>query len=150
MVYYKDETVKTNRLVMGLSFPQLGGVQPGHPCTGDLVRLGKEGGGDDWEVAWGKEGVEEYETAKYSNATNNDAPDNEKFEIKAEGEAEIIIISPNSMDEEDKDSTNCDDDATKSDVFNEENFKINIEAEGTENPNFRGWFVTFATGHSGL
>ena len=26
---------------------KLGGVQPGHPCTGDLVRLGEEGGGGD-------------------------------------------------------------------------------------------------------
>ena len=47
----------------------------------------------------GKEGVEEYETANYSNATNSDAPDDEKFEIKTEGEAEIITISPNMMDE---------------------------------------------------
>ena len=96
---------------------KLGGVQPDHPVEVIL---------SDWErkeveemiekLLGGKEGVEEYETAKYSNATNNDAPDAEKFEIKAEGEAEIIIITPNSMDEEVKDSTICDDDATKSDV----------------------------------
>ena len=89
----------------------------------------------------GKEGVEEYETANYSNATNNDAPDDEKFEIKTEGEAEIITISPNVMDEEDKDSTSYDDDATKSDVCDEENLKMNIEAEGTENPNLRERWV---------
>ena len=86
----------------------------------------------------GKEGVEEYETANYSNATNSDAPDNEKFEIKTEGEAEIITISPDVMD---KESTSYDDDATKSDVCDEENFKMNIEAEGTENPNFRERWV---------
>ena len=85
----------------------------------------------------GKEGVEEQETANYSNATNSDAPDDEKFEIKTEGEAEIITISPNVMDEEEKDSTSYDDDATKSDVCDQENFKINIEAEGTENSHFR-------------
>ena len=86
----------------------------------------------------GKEGVEEYETANYSNATNSDAPDNEKFEIKTEGEAEIITISPDVMD---KESTSYDDDATKSDVCDEENLKMNIEAEGTENPNFRERWV---------
>ena len=42
-------------------------------------------------------GVEEYENANYSNATNSDAPDDEKFEIKTEGEAEIITISPNAL-----------------------------------------------------
>ena len=78
----------------------------------------------------GKEGVEEYETANYSNATNSDAPDDEKFEIKTEGEAEIITISPNVMDEEDKDSTSCDDDATKSDVCDEENLNTPETAGG--------------------
>ena len=86
----------------------------------------------------GKEGVEEYETANYSNATNSDAPDDEKFEIKTEGEAEIITISPDVMD---KESTSYDDDATKSDVCDEENLKMDIEAEGTENPNFRERWV---------
>ena len=74
----------------------------------------------------GKEGFEEYETANYSNATNSDAPDNEKFEIKTEGVAEIITIIPNVMDEEDKDSTSIDDDATKSDVCDDDNLKMNI------------------------
>ena len=87
----------------------------------------------------GQEGVKEYKTANYSNATNSDAPDDEKFEIKTEGEAETI--SPNVMDEEDKDSTSCDDDATKSDVCDKKNLKMNIEAEGTENPNFRERWV---------
>ena len=40
------------------------------------------------------------------------------------------------MDEEDKDSSSYDDDATKSDVCDEENLKMNIEAEGTENSHF--------------
>ena len=137
--------VKTNRLVMGLIFPQLGSWEGFSQATPVEVIL------SDWErkeveemiekLLGGKEGVEEYETANYSNATNSDAPDNEKFEIKTEGEAEIITISPNVMDEEDKDSTSCDDDATKSDVCDEENLKMNIEAEGTENPNFRERWV---------
>ena len=134
--------VKTNRLVMGLIFPQLGSWEGFSQATPVEVIL------SDWErkeveemiekLLGGKEGVEEYETANYSNATNSDAPDDEKFEIKTEGEAEIITISPNVMDEEDKDSTSYDDDAIKSD---EENLKINIEAEGTENPNFRERWV---------
>ena len=49
MVYCKDERVKTNRLVSGYgadlpSAGKLGGVQPGHPCRGDLVRLREAGG----------------------------------------------------------------------------------------------------------
>ena len=73
------------------------------------------------KLLWGTKGVEEYETANYSNATNRDALDDEKLEIKTEDEAEIITISPNVMDEEDKDSTSYDDNATKSDVCDEEN-----------------------------
>ena len=42
---------------------------------------------------------------------------------------------------QDKVSTSYDDDATKSDVCDEENLKMNIEAEGTENPNFRERWV---------
>ena len=86
MVYCKDEMVKTNRLVMGLIFPQLGSWEGFSQATPVQVIL------SDWErkeveemiekLLGGKEGVEEYETAKYSNA-----PDDEKFEIKAEGEA---------------------------------------------------------------
>ena len=43
MVYYKDETVKTNRLVMGLSFPQLGSWEGFSQATPVEVIL------SDWE-----------------------------------------------------------------------------------------------------
>ena len=83
MVYCKDEMVKTNGLVMGLIFPQLGSWEGFSKATPIEVIL------SDWErkeveemiekLLGGKDGVEEYETANYSNATNCDAPDDEKF-----------------------------------------------------------------------
>ena len=67
MVYYKDETAKTNRLVMGLIFPQLGSWEGFSQATPVEVIL------PDWEsreveemieqLLGGKEGDEEYETA---------------------------------------------------------------------------------------
>ena len=138
MVYCKDEMVKTNRLVMGLIFPQLGSWEGFSQATPVEVIL------SDWErkeveemiekLLGGKEGVEEYETANYSNATNSDAPDDEKFEIKTEGEAEIITISPNVMDEEDKDSTSYDDDATE--------LRVSLRQTGLR----QGWTVACGCG----
>ena len=129
---------------------KLGGVQQADPVGVEVILS------DEMEMIeklfGGKEqGVEQYETANYSNATNSDAPDNEKFEIKTERVAGIITISADVMDEEDKESASYDDDAIKSDVCDEEILKMNIEAEGTENLTLdKGGFLTFATGNSGL
>ena len=127
---------------MGLIFPQLGcweGISLATPVEiilPDLERREVEemiekmlGGQEDSE-----KGEEVDNCVK---ATIIDVEDDVKLESK------IVTISPNVMDEKDKESANCEDsDATNNDAWVwDDNLEIKTENDSTESPNFRKKWV---------